>query len=258
MKALTFVVLAAVAMTALSQDDPYQCQKNISYTKQKKTFFYDFTPLYHDASGLDTIMKRFDSNVMYFNPCGICSSKCYTPDSAVCLRAASWVYYSSGDLKTQVISASNWKSAQVGKSAMISYTNGDSGECEKDRKRSTDLHVICDPTAVAAYFMEDYSVKDCKYTFYLYSAAGCGTEVPYQGSSNGGETFATVVLILFFVGFPLYFIIGFCLNKFLWKKEGSTLELLPNYIFWSSLPSLIVDGVKFIAHGFQKGDYVSI
>jgi len=258
MNSLSFVVLALMAMTVFAQDDPYKCNPNISYPSKKKTFYYDFTSLYHDISGVDTLMKRFDSNVMYINPCGVCSSSCITPDTSACLRTADWDYLSAGILKTQKITASNWKQAEMGKSAMITYSDGDSQKCAGNKKRSTTIHIICEPTASAAYFMDDYIAKDCKYTFYLYSATGCGTQVPYRGGASGGEAFATAVLIIFFVGLFLYFVIGFCLNKFVWHKEGSFVELLPNYIFWSSLPSLIADGCKFIAHGFKKGDYVTV
>jgi len=259
MNSLSFVVLALVAMTVFAQDEPYQCTQNISYPSKRKTFYYDFSPLFHDSTtGVDTIMKRFDSNYMYFNPCGVSVSSCWSDGTTVCLRTADWDYLSAGLLHTQKITASDWKKAQAGKSAMITYTGGDPTDCEGGLKRATTLHVICEPTATTPYFMDEYSANKCRYTFYLYSSTGCGTEISYKGGASGGEAFATAVLIIFFVGLFLYFVIGFCLNKFVWHKDGSFFELLPNYIFWSSLPGLIADGFKFIIHGFKKGDYVTV
>ena len=59
------------------------------------------------------------------------------------------------------------------------------------------------------------------------------------------------------VGAALYVGIGMVLN---WKLRGAQnfQEMFPNYEFWKSLPGLVVDGCKFVMHGFKKGDYVTV
>ena len=62
------------------------------------------------------------------------------------------------------------------------------------------------------------------------------------------------------VGFILYFIVGFILCKFVWKKEG--LEVIPNVAFWKDLPFLLKDGVMFWVDLFRKltkkGEYTEV
>ena len=59
------------------------------------------------------------------------------------------------------------------------------------------------------------------------------------------------------MGVALYFAVGMVVN---WKVRGATTvqEMIPNRTFGISLPSMVVDGCKFIMHGCKKGDYVSV
>jgi len=255
------VVLLSVVLSAVA-DDPYQCVVTLSYNKQKKSYKYDFSPLYHDtSSGTDTIFQRFNGNVMYFNFCGVSSSACWTADTSVCLRTDNWDYLSSGLLNTQKFSRSDASGAAPGQSALIEYSNGDADSCPSGIKRSTKIYTVCKSDADPPYFEETVGSDNCQFTFTMYTVAACGTEVPFVPDPNdksGGVDAAGVILILFFVGLVLYFVGGWCLNKFVFHKEGSFFELIPQYLFWISLPGLIKDGCLFVVHGFKKGDYVSV
>jgi len=247
------VVFCAVILAVSAQYNPYQCEATL---KQKGgNFHYDLTPLYHQPStAFDNLAQSVDGGIAYFNFCGESSAGCITPQSTVCIRTATWDYRSGGLLTTQTVKSSDDPAAKPGESFLVMYTNGDSDDCPNGVSRITKVHVFCKADADPGYFTEDVSSENCVYTFKLYSKAGCGV----KKGGGGGNTFAIVVLVLLLVGFPLYFVIGFVLNKFVFKKEGEFKELLPHWVFWSSLPGLVVDGCKFIAHGFKKGDYVSV
>ena len=59
------------------------------------------------------------------------------------------------------------------------------------------------------------------------------------------------------VAVVLYFGIGTLVG---WrvKHAEKVSEMLPNHTFWTSLPGLVRDGVKFIGHGFRKHDYSAV
>lgn len=59
-----------------------------------------------------------------------------------------------------------------------------------------------------------------------------------------------VLIVVYFVGFGIF-------NYFV-KGGRSIPEIIPNYEFWTSLPGLVVDGVKFIARGFKKDEYSTV
>ena len=67
----------------------------------------------------------------------------------------------------------------------------------------------------------------------------------------------TLSLCSLIVGIVLFFAGGALYN---WKLKGASTipEFIIFYEFWITLPGLIKDGVLFIAHGFKKGDYVTL
>jgi hypothetical protein len=76
-------------------------------------------------------------------------------------------------------------------------------------------------------------------------SGGCGKK-PSSGGLSGGDVF----LIIFFVGFAVYFIAGAGYNYYR-QKEG--IELIPNVEFWRDLPFLCKDGVMFIVNKITGG-----
>ena len=59
------------------------------------------------------------------------------------------------------------------------------------------------------------------------------------------------LLLSFFIGLTLYCAVGIFLNHR--KGDRSGIQLIPNYSFWSELPGLCKDGVKFLLNGCKSG-----
>ena len=60
---------------------------------------------------------------------------------------------------------------------------------------------------------------------------------------GGGFDYGWVFVIIVLVGLFLYFTIGILILKFGMHKEGR--EIVPQVDFWSSLPGLVIDGMKY-------------
>ena len=63
-------------------------------------------------------------------------------------------------------------------------------------------------------------------------------------SSSGGISFGSVMLIIIVILVALYFIAGCPIMYFVFHKRG--IEIIPFVFFWASLPTLVVEGVKFL------------
>eukprot|EP01092_Planopodium_desertum_P014843 TRINITY_DN760_c0_g2_i1.p1 TRINITY_DN760_c0_g2~~TRINITY_DN760_c0_g2_i1.p1 ORF type:complete len:267 (-),score=85.03 TRINITY_DN760_c0_g2_i1:60-860(-) len=73
-----------------------------------------------------------------------------------------------------------------------------------------------------------------------------------KGKLTGGDIF----LIIFFVGFGVYFIVGIIVKKAVFKAEGK--DILPNSGFWTGLPGLIKDGFMFIVNKTCRRNYSAV
>ena len=80
---------------------------------------------------------------------------------------------------------------------------------------------------------------------------------PGEAESSSGLSFGSIMLIIIAVVVFLYFAVGCPLMYFVFKKRG--LEIIPFASFWLSIPSLIVEGVKFIISPCTKrGSYQTV
>ncbi|KAK6166299.1 hypothetical protein SNE40_023030 [Patella caerulea] len=84
------------------------------------------------------------------------------------------------------------------------------------------------------------------YTFTLETEIVCEERCP----SSSGLSTGSILLILFFVFFAIYWIGGILFLKYVRKAQG--VELIPNYTFWKDLPLLIRDGVVFVISGCKS------
>jgi len=139
---------------------------------------------------------------------------------------------------------------KVGEGVTVEYSLGE--HCPGSTGTASKIHVICGKDEQVSSL--SVSSDGCTITAVIKSKAGCGEEAPYV---DGGEVFSIVVLVLLLVGVIAYIGIGMFVN-YKFRGAQTVPEMIPHKEFWMSIPYLIVDGVKFIAHGFKKGDYVSV
>ncbi|XP_075977185.1 uncharacterized protein LOC142977271 [Anticarsia gemmatalis] len=66
---------------------------------------------------------------------------------------------------------------------------------------------------------------------------------------EGGRSFGSTLLIIFFSFLIFYLVLGICTKKFLMGATG--IEVIPNLGFWSELPNLVKDGWLFMSNGFK-------
>jgi hypothetical protein len=103
--------------------------------------------------------------------------------------------------------------------------------------------------------------ESCLMIIKITGEAGCGKKVPYEpgsGESSGaGLGVGGIILIVLAVCVVVYLVAGALIN---WKVRGASsfTEIVPNWSLWSAIPSLVKDGALFVAHGFKKGDWISI
>eukprot|EP00009_Paramoeba_aestuarina_P005175 CAMPEP_0201523576 /NCGR_PEP_ID=MMETSP0161_2-20130828/20356_1 /ASSEMBLY_ACC=CAM_ASM_000251 /TAXON_ID=180227 /ORGANISM="Neoparamoeba aestuarina, Strain SoJaBio B1-5/56/2" /LENGTH=246 /DNA_ID=CAMNT_0047922739 /DNA_START=83 /DNA_END=823 /DNA_ORIENTATION=+ len=123
-----------------------------------------------------------------------------------------------------------------GKGVVMAASGGSDSGCTSGR--SSFVRVICpDGTGFSSgtvKFVEENPT--CTYTIALYHDVGCA-----KGSSglSGGSIF----LIIFFVGFAVYFAAGAGWNYYQGKRG---IEIIPQVEFWKDLPFLVKDGVMFL------------
>jgi len=245
----TFLIaLAIIAVLALADGE---CGATI--TMSGKKYKYDLSALKRNPSE-SHVATDSDFNYYYINFCDVTNSGC-VDTAAVCQRAANYNYYSCGAANTASYMTPVDNTIAPGQGISVKYTGGD--KYSSGLERQSVVTVICDPdqTGPEGDWVDVHEVENIYYLS-VEHAGGCG--VSKGGASSAGETFALAMLIIILGGLFLYFVIGFIICKFVLKKEGSASEMIPNHIFWTSLPGLIVDGCKFIGHGFKKGDYVSV
>lgn len=283
------LILSLAALSIISATAEVACTTVISDKATKKSYKYDLSRLSHGSGQSDVLYYRTTTGAyFYVNFCAPSSSACDGDDNSVCIRTADYDFFGSGKVccafrfslslfpppisispnpasqtSTQVISKTDLSGQGVGQGVVVSYSDGDG--CTGG-KRSAKIYVSCSASADPGFF---YKVEEgtCNSVLYMWSASGCGKEVPYEGSGaegsgsgskkGGGIGAGGIILILLCVGVVVYLVGG---AIFQWKVRGATTpkEMVPNREFWASIPSLVKDGVLFITHGFKKGDYVSI
>jgi len=259
MRAIIFVALLA----AFAFANDVECKGTVSDTVNKHSYTFDLSSLHHnDQTYVDTLFFRTDTQIYYVNFCGQTASACESDDTSVCIRipnGSDYQYVNGGSTSTQKITiAEGGQSPQ--NSCTVTYSNG--AKCGNSQYK-TKIIVNCQNNAVPGFFYDIDQPNDCEATLYMYSAAGCGEDAPYveptddSSGMDGGEIFAMVVLIILAVAIVLYFGLG-AVYQWKVKEAQSGREYVIHNEFWCAVPGLIKDGVMFIAHGFKKGDYVSV
>jgi len=239
-----FVALAIASFVA---GDPFNCTAIIDSGGK---YQYNLTSLFHEPQFSDNLYYMSDKgDLTYVNLCGDTTTSC-SPASPVCRRSGLWSTMGYGDLETQTFKPITDDGVEKGQGVSVVYNRGE--YCPGTDGTTAIINVICG---------KDESISDlkmssdgCTVTITIKSQAGCGVLI---SSTDGGEVFAIVVLVLLLVGVILYIGIGMII---MWKVKGAQTipEMIPNKDFWVSIPFLVRDGCLFIAHGCKKGDYISI
>lgn len=114
------------------------------------------------------------------------------------------------------------------------------------RSSTSTITVICDPKAKIANNITVISApinsQPYLYQLFLSHRSACG---------SGGLSGGSICLIILSVLIIVYFVGGFIFLKFARGAEGK--EAIPNYEFWSDLPSLCKDGLMFIVNKIRGG-----
>jgi len=210
----------------------------------------------YDLSKLGDAMVDYDDKSYTINMCDGISSGCPS-SAAICMVDNSNSASSLGKLSTR---DSVTLGGDPGQGIILSFKDGD--DCPYGKYSSTIL-LMCDPQQY--YPLVTVLPDDCDFSFQIISRYGCGTVHTSSGGSKseehseskGGETAAIVILVILLVSVVAYFALGA-----VWQKKRYDASTFREYVihsdFWFSLPGLVIDGCKFIGHGFKKGDYVSV
>jgi len=265
LKKMQRIIIAFCILVVLCAAKDVTCKGTVSDVKNHRSYEFDLISLHHDeGTYVDTLWYRTDENTIYYvNFCGQTASACESSDTSVCIRVPDgedYDYFNGGSTSTQKISIAEAKDQSPSSSVTVTYSDGD--KCGSG-KYKTKIYVNCQQTANPGYFYKIDESNECDVTLYMWAAAGCGKDVPYiepseeESGSNGGDVAAIVILVLLLVAVVAYFAIGAFYN-YKFKEARSVPDLIIHREFWCSLPFLVKDGVLFIAHGFKKGDYVSV
>lgn len=133
---------------------------------------------------------------------------------------------------------------------------GERNLCEKSsRPVQTSLNFFCDPstkwnTSIVHNHGGAMSPKPVSWTFDKNSCAltmnfnysGACERTTYQSSPGRSISIGSILLILFFPGLALYFLIGILVKSFAGHRGK---DMIPHGSFWLVLPDLIMDGFVF-------------
>ena len=256
------LVAAAVVVGAQQMDcSPVIKQKDGNWYK------YDLKNLRHEPGDVDIFTTRdSQGNYYYANFCGPMSQQC-TSSASVCKATMAWVYVDVGMSDTQQWSDS--PDVAPGKGIKVTYSNGE--DCDQvsnavveggrnctgpNAKNRAIITLNCDPNVPEGYF-DTVTQNGCDYIFPFRTMYACGKKTAGGPGDGKGDVAALVILLVILCGLVVYFAAGAVYQK---KVKGAQTpgEYVIHGEFWLALPGLVVDGCKFIAHGFKKGDYITV
>jgi len=159
-----------------------QCGGTVLDEKNKRAYHFDLSGLHHDdQTPIDTLWYRTDKNVIYYvNFCGQSAAGCSSGDTSVCIRqpnGSAYKFVSGGSTSSQNISLAEDPSQSPDKSVTVTYSHGD--KCGNGYY-TTKFYVNCQPGAIPGYIYRFEETNECEAVLYIWSAAGCGKEVPYH------------------------------------------------------------------------------
>ncbi|XP_045168083.1 cation-dependent mannose-6-phosphate receptor-like isoform X2 [Mercenaria mercenaria] len=181
----------------------------------------DGNPLFYD------LPSTLDEFLYSYNPCGP-FTELTCVDVAACQYSP--YYYTGYDIGVPDKVSFNYDGLNV----IANYVS-------QDGTRQSFITLVCDPGAATPSLDVMGESTTTQYYMTLTSAAACPVPSPF--GSSGGISGGSVLLIIFFVLLAVYLATGVAFNKF--RRSASGKELIPNLNFWTELPALVRDGVKY-------------
>ncbi|CAB3376173.1 Hypothetical predicted protein [Cloeon dipterum] len=183
---------------------------------------------------LSSSLNETNGDTLIFNPC---SSRQALNNS--CPQNAAICKVSSNGKTTHILGLhENATISTVGANTLVQFSYVD----DDNSTKSTSVKLVCAYNGEATTLAEDPAVPG---RLLLTSKEVCSTDVPDAASDemSSGATF----LFIFFSLFAAYFFGGMAILKYIKGAQG--VEMIPNYEFWTSLPSLVKDGFYFAMSG---------
>jgi len=115
------------------------------------------------------------------------------------------------------------------------------------------VNLVCNESVTGTGNPTAYSVTGGKFIFDWQTPIACNLNHPKGKKLSGGSVILIIVLCFGIV----YLAGGLVVNKLVRHQEG--LEIIPNYVFWISIPGLVKDGVMLIVNKIRgKGGYSQV
>lgn len=249
-----FCLLLVVLVACLAFASAQQCQSPSFKDSTVGDYYYDLSKLQSDT--FVTVDAPGDWKYL-INYCKGVGQQCSedTKDKGKNFKAIQqhkfmpYCYYLAAE---QTIDDTKWEAidkSSPNAGVTLTYTKGETTDPMGGKVRQTGITIKCDEKATGTtpnveFVREQDDTSVIEYFFEATSQYGC--PVKGSGPSNGGKPLGELgvlglFMILGFVGFLAYFIIGLLVCKFALKKTG--MEIIPNVYFWMDFPFLLKDGL---------------
>ena len=134
---------------------------------------------------------------------------------------------------------------------ILEYGDGDICKTSQDEElmgypRKTRFKLFCSKDETN--FILDYpegkqGTTKCILEFKIYSSAGC--PITFLSQIKPSKILSFILII-----FGVYLIFGYAHNSFFYRLKGKA--AIPNYIFWSQFPFLVLEGFYFIKENINN------
>lgn len=191
------MLMGALALAMTGRAQSVKCSETINYDKAKVAYNYDLITLYHTARSHDYLsyFSQATEATYTMNICGESASSCSpsTSSASVCGFSNEFGIMNLGLTNTQEMGVIDNKDVEPGKGVLVKYSKGD--VCPDGRHRSSLIQVRCFETTSPYIYDASEDSDYCEVTFFIYAAAGCGTETKYV-SKSGGIGAGGIILIM--------------------------------------------------------------
>lgn len=188
------------------------------------------------------VLAKSEGNFYSYNPCSPFNEMQCT-EAAVCIVNSD----KSESITIGDASKAAFKYDESSRHVIAGYTSGDIRNL-----RLSEIVLVCEESACEPEITADGQQQGGYFQMTLKSVCacpnGCDSKGPKNCKSNGtaraGLSGGSILVIAFFAIVIVYFVGGMLFLKFGKKKEGA--EIIPNVVFWRSIPVNIKGGIFFL------------